>query len=539
MAGQAVDQRLPHAERVVLGQHVVRADDLGSRSRRSRACRPAAVKWMRWRGTSRWYQRSPEPGLEAGQVRHADEQRPAGRSHSAIRSSADPGSSRCSRTCQTVIASSDPCETRRPSSIVAWATGTPIARGGGGAACGGLDPARRVAGAASGGDESAAAGPDIEQPGGGRTSGASMASRWRSKLRKQRAASAGEPRCAAAVGAGVVEVRRRAADGHRGPASAAAPRARSLQTAQGGLGCGHGAPSCKLAAAGRAAAAVGVSAVRHRGRVYGPYNRVQAMSHASSQPDGAGPDRDGDPDPLAAPRSDARSRRPRLPGTRARRSRIRSGADALRGRVGATRAATPRAARGTPEQRLASSMVSQMTAASIDQQLLYESRVRIRQAVIAAAAGGSAGRRGCAAALRAARQGRRADARPDHRAQALPDRRDRRRHQRDRPVCAGGDARVSVRRQLAPATPSCEPCIRWLALVGGILAAISGIVYAVVIAGKANDFVSPRHADLSGGEPPDQHSGLLALPFVGQAAALAAGGRLRADRAGRDAGRAC
>ena len=41
------------------------------------------MKWTRWRGTSRWYQVSPEPGLEAGEVRHADEQRPPGAASSA------------------------------------------------------------------------------------------------------------------------------------------------------------------------------------------------------------------------------------------------------------------------------------------------------------------------------------------------------------------------------------------------------------------------------------------------------------------------
>lgn len=38
--------------------------------------------------------------------------------------------------------------------------------------------------------------------------------------------------------------------------------------------------------------------------------------------------------------------------------------------------------------------------------------------------------------------------------------------------------------------PEIKPFIRWLAIVGGGLSALSAVVYAVVIAGKANDFAS-------------------------------------------------
>ena len=68
--------------------------------------------------------------------------------------------------------------------------------------------------------------------------------------------------------------------------------------------------------------------------------------------------------------------------------------------------------------------------------------------------------------------------------------------------------------------PEVRPYLRWLALAGGVLAGLSGIAYAALIASKASDFVShgaqtyPEANHLTGS------GALLALPFLGQAAAL-------------------
>jgi hypothetical protein len=68
--------------------------------------------------------------------------------------------------------------------------------------------------------------------------------------------------------------------------------------------------------------------------------------------------------------------------------------------------------------------------------------------------------------------------------------------------------------------PEVKPFMRMMAVGGAVVAALSGIVYATLIAVKADDFVS------HGSQTYEQanhltHSGLLlALPFIGQAAAL-------------------
>lgn len=65
-----------------------------------------------------------------------------------------------------------------------------------------------------------------------------------------------------------------------------------------------------------------------------------------------------------------------------------------------------------------------------------------------------------------------------------------------------------------------RPFLKWLAVVGGVLAAISGIGYAIVIAGKANDFVSHGTQTYEQAYHLTNTTGLLALPFLGQASAL-------------------
>ncbi len=62
--------------------------------------------------------------------------------------------------------------------------------------------------------------------------------------------------------------------------------------------------------------------------------------------------------------------------------------------------------------------------------------------------------------------------------------------------------------------------VKWLAIAGGAVAGLSGIAYAVVIASKANDFVSQGAQSYEQANHLTNSGGLLALPFLGQAAAL-------------------
>src|SRR5947209_13483312 len=68
--------------------------------------------------------------------------------------------------------------------------------------------------------------------------------------------------------------------------------------------------------------------------------------------------------------------------------------------------------------------------------------------------------------------------------------------------------------------PALRSWIRWLALAGGLIAGITGIVYAVVIASKASTFVSHGSQTYQEANHLTSSGGLLALPFLGQAAAL-------------------
>jgi hypothetical protein len=68
--------------------------------------------------------------------------------------------------------------------------------------------------------------------------------------------------------------------------------------------------------------------------------------------------------------------------------------------------------------------------------------------------------------------------------------------------------------------PQLKPFVRALAWTGGVIAAISGIAYASVIAVKAHDFIT--HGSQTYQQANDLTHGavLVALPFVGQAASL-------------------
>ena len=124
-----------------------------------------------------------DPCLQAREVRAPrPRDRPPGRSQVAIRSSAPPGSSRCSSTCQSVTTSTE------PGSIAAAVDARALDVRRGRAPRRGLDPERVVAVAASMGDEPSPARAGVEQPrrrrrqrprqrraGGGRTAPAAAA----------------------------------------------------------------------------------------------------------------------------------------------------------------------------------------------------------------------------------------------------------------------------------------------------------------------------------------------------------------------------
>jgi hypothetical protein len=68
--------------------------------------------------------------------------------------------------------------------------------------------------------------------------------------------------------------------------------------------------------------------------------------------------------------------------------------------------------------------------------------------------------------------------------------------------------------------PELRGFIRILVIAGGGLAAVSGIVYAVVIAAKANEFATHGSQTYEQAHHLTKAAGLVALPVVGQAAAL-------------------
>ncbi|MGI8864450.1 MAG: hypothetical protein ACR2JH_08650 [Solirubrobacteraceae bacterium] len=156
---------------------------------------------------------------------------------------------------------------------------------------------------------------------------------------------------------------------------------------------------------------------------------------------------------------------------------------------------------------------------TVDEQLLYESRVRMRQAVIAALAGillvG-------AAALQLSGPHTKVDELTLDLITA---------HKRF-PIDVFGAAINGVGLCALAATlvflveitrarnSEVRPFMRWLAIVGGVLAALSGIVYAIVIAGKADTFVSHGSQTYEQANHLTSSGGLLVLPFIGQAAAL-------------------
>jgi hypothetical protein len=68
--------------------------------------------------------------------------------------------------------------------------------------------------------------------------------------------------------------------------------------------------------------------------------------------------------------------------------------------------------------------------------------------------------------------------------------------------------------------PELKPYVRALDWTGGVLAAISGVAYAGVIAIKAHDFVTQGDQTYQEANHLTHGAGLVALPFIGQAASL-------------------
>ena len=68
--------------------------------------------------------------------------------------------------------------------------------------------------------------------------------------------------------------------------------------------------------------------------------------------------------------------------------------------------------------------------------------------------------------------------------------------------------------------PDLKSWVRIATIVGGVLAALSGVVYAIVIASRANDFVSHGTQTYQQAHQLTQATIVLVMPFIGQAAAL-------------------
>jgi hypothetical protein len=65
-----------------------------------------------------------------------------------------------------------------------------------------------------------------------------------------------------------------------------------------------------------------------------------------------------------------------------------------------------------------------------------------------------------------------------------------------------------------------KPWIRWIAVVGGVLAAITGVAYAILVAIKVHDFVTTGSQTYQEANHLTNSTGLLALQLVGQGSAL-------------------
>jgi hypothetical protein len=75
-------------------------------------------------------------------------------------------------------------------------------------------------------------------------------------------------------------------------------------------------------------------------------------------------------------------------------------------------------------------------------------------------------------------------------------------------------------RASAARSPDVKPYVRWIAVVGGVLAAITGVIYAIIVAVKVHEFVTTGAQTYDEANRLTGSSGLLILQLVGQAAAL-------------------
>ena len=156
---------------------------------------------------------------------------------------------------------------------------------------------------------------------------------------------------------------------------------------------------------------------------------------------------------------------------------------------------------------------------TVDEQLLYESRVRMRQAVIAALAG-------IMLVLAAVLQLSGPHTKVDELTIDLITA-----HKRF-PIDVIGAVVNGIGLCALAATlsflfsvsrarnPGVKPFVRILAVAGAVLAAVTGVVYAIVIAAKANQFATHGSQTYQEANHLTHGAGLLALPFLGQAAAL-------------------
>ena len=301
MAREPVDERLPHAERVVLDQHMMGAERGEPAPLRAMRSRPGGREVNAVAGDVEVIpvlDSEPRPGGWRGSARRRAAARPA-LSQSPIRSQRwHRGSSRCSSTCQSETTSTESAGIPA-SSMLARLTSAPISV---------AASAPRAEGSTPDASYPAAAAASTNRPrpaptSSSRAGGGSVASDQRQPLAveqgQRRAGEAMQARRAGGVGARVVEVWHRCPRRDRRSADNTA-REQEGTARERRLGGADRSPIDELipAQAGQRFA--------RRGPYTGPRARVDAECQASR------PDRDDDQARLAGPRSDARGRRARL-----------------------------------------------------------------------------------------------------------------------------------------------------------------------------------------------------------------------------------
>ncbi|HEY5188619.1 MAG TPA: hypothetical protein VII87_06260 [Solirubrobacteraceae bacterium] len=72
----------------------------------------------------------------------------------------------------------------------------------------------------------------------------------------------------------------------------------------------------------------------------------------------------------------------------------------------------------------------------------------------------------------------------------------------------------------AARSPDVRAYVKWIAIAGGVLAAVTGVVYAIIVATKVHEFVTTGAQTYDEANRLTGSSGLIILQVVGQAAAL-------------------